>query len=92
MPQFVACEFRPGSRAYTYRNDGDPVAPGDWVKVADKSGAGWKRVQVVGVTDDEPAFECKAILGIYTEEDASRDAALARGDDADLEASLLDRA
>ena len=52
MPQFVACKFRPtDSRTYTYRNDGEPAAAGDWVKVADARSDGWKRVQVVSVTD-----------------------------------------
>lgn len=52
MPrQFVKCVFRPGdSRSYTYLNEGDPVASGDWVKVPDKSGEGWKKVQVVEVS------------------------------------------
>lgn len=75
MPQFVACKFRPSdSRTYTYQNDGEPVASGDWVKVADRSGEGWKRVQVVSISDEEPAFACKPILGPYTAEDAENDA------------------
>lgn len=77
MPrQFVKCVFRPGdSRSYTYLNEGDPVASGDWVKVPDKSGEGWKKVQVVEVSTFEPPFACKPILGIYSGEDAEADAA-----------------
>lgn len=76
--QFVKCVFRPGdSRTYTYANDGEPVASGDWVKVPDNRGndGAWKRVQVVEVTDVVPPFACKPILGIYSAEDAEREAA-----------------
>lgn len=37
--QYVACKFRSeDARSYTYHNDGEPVAVGDLVKVADRSG------------------------------------------------------
>lgn len=63
--QFVACAFRAtDTRTYTYHNDGPPVVPGDEVKVADKSGDGWRRVYVREVWCPKPAFETKPILGI----------------------------
>lgn len=75
--QFVKCKFRPDdSRAYTYANEGEAVAKGDWVKVSDKSGEGWKRVLVESVTDEVPPFACKPILGLYTAEDAADEAML----------------
>lgn len=62
--QFVACKFRPGDhRAYTYQWDGEPLAPGDKVKVPDKSGDGWKAVIVESVSWANPPFACKPILG-----------------------------
>lgn len=80
MTQFIKCRFRPlDTRTYTYANDGDPVAPGDFVKVADARSDGWKRVEVVSVTDKAPPFACKPILGKITGEDtdaAILDAAL----------------
>ncbi|MBP6554652.1 MAG: hypothetical protein KA233_03130 [Novosphingobium sp.] len=82
MAQFIKCKFRTNdSRAYTYRNDGDPVAVGDFVKVSDnRDPSAWKRVQVTETDVEEPtAFECKPILGKVTGEDtdsAILDAAL----------------
>ena len=70
--QFVACRFGPiDSRRYTYVNNGDPVEVGDFVKVADARNpdAGWKRVEVMAITDQAPAFECKPILIKITGED-----------------------
>jgi len=64
MIQYVACKFRAeDARSYTYKNDGEPVQIGDIVKVADRSGDGWKRVEVVAIAEEAPAFECKPILG-----------------------------
>lgn len=65
MPtQFVKCVFKPGdSRAYTYANDGEPVVVGDIVKVPDNRSGGFKRVEVIDVTDEEPSFACKPIIG-----------------------------
>ena len=79
MTQFVKCRFRPAdTRLYTYINEGDPVAPGDFVKVADARDPndGWKRVEVMEVTSEEPPFACKPILGLITGEDV--DAAITR--------------
>jgi hypothetical protein len=62
--QYAACKFRStDTRSYTYAWDGEPLAPGDFVKVEDRSGDGWKRVEVVSVTDQAPPFACKPILG-----------------------------
>lgn len=63
MRQYVACRFNPwDQRTYTYHNDGPPVAVGDFAKVTDRSGDGWKRVEVMKVTDEAPPFETKPIL------------------------------
>jgi hypothetical protein len=67
---FVACKFRSSdSRSYTYEWTGEPLAPGDFVKVADRSGDGWKRVEVVSITDVAPSFACKPILAKLTAEE-----------------------
>ena len=70
MTKYVACKFREAdTRTYTYTWDGEPLAPGDLVKVADNRSDGWKRVHVVSVSDEAPAFACKPILGRVTGED-----------------------
>lgn len=62
--QYVACAFRPGDRrTYTYHNDGEPVAVGDEIKVADRNGDGRQRVTVMAIGDEKPKFETKPILG-----------------------------
>lgn len=62
--QYVAVKFRPeDSRSYTYQWDGEPLDIGVEVKVADNRSDGWKRVTVVGATDEKPKFDCKPILG-----------------------------
>lgn len=62
--QFAACKFRSSdTRTFTYHNDGEPVAPGDVVKVPDRSGDGWRRVEVVSITDKQPPFSTKGIIG-----------------------------
>lgn len=63
--QYLAVEFKPGGRRYTYANDGEPVAIGDLVKVETRGG-----IQVVTVAElviEEPPFECKPILGKHVE-------------------------
>lgn len=68
MPRvYVACKFRPtDARAFTYHYDGEePLQVGDAVKVPDRSGEGWKRVEVVSITDEETAFPTKGIIGLY---------------------------
>lgn len=66
---YVECRFRPtDNRTYTYEYDGDePLEPGDFVKVPDalSGGDGWKRVEVVSITNEAPPFPCKPILGLY---------------------------
>lgn len=70
--QFVACKFRSeDTRSYTYHNDGEPVAVGDFVKVPDRDGDGWKRVQVVALSDEAPRFPTKPILGKLEPEPAA---------------------
>lgn len=80
MPkQFVACKFRPeDGRSYTYEWTGEPLAVGDMAKVADRSGDGWKRVHVVGVSDEAPTFPTKPILGKF--EPSADDALNSTGD------------
>lgn len=74
--QFVACKFRStDTRTYTYVNEGDPVAVGDFVKVADARSDGWKRVEVVEIVDHEPPFACKPILGRIDPEETAQTAA-----------------
>lgn len=61
---YVACKFRPtDARAFTYHYDGEePLEVGDTVKVPDRSGDGWKRVEVASITHEEPPFSTKGII------------------------------
>lgn len=60
-PQFVECKFREADlRAYTYRNDSEPVEIGD--RVAVETTRGETVVTVVGIREEPPAFDCKPIL------------------------------
>lgn len=62
--QFVAIKFRAtDNRTFTYHNDGEPVSPGDLIRIPDKSGEGWKRVTVESVTLVAPTFQTKPIVG-----------------------------
>jgi hypothetical protein len=64
--QFVKCQFNPwDQRSYTYHHDGEPVAVGDKVKVETTRGV--SVVEVVGLTDEQPKFETKPILGKHVE-------------------------
>ena len=79
-PQFIACKFRENdTRTYTYRNDGEPVLPGDKVVIADRHGDGLQKIFVVDVDVAEPSFECKPILGLHRDEPTELDL----GDDDD---------
>lgn len=62
--QYVAVKFWIGNkRTYTYHNDGEPVAAGDVVKIADRHGDGWSRVTVHEISHEKPPFDTKPILG-----------------------------
>lgn len=63
--QFIACKYRPtDKRFYSFHNDGEPVAVGDHVKIANRSGKGWMSVEVAEILSGAPDHETKAILGI----------------------------
>lgn len=61
--QYLACAFKEGSRPYTYHNDGEPLAVGDLVRVAGRSGSE-QRVRVAALIDEPPSFETKPIIGL----------------------------
>lgn len=61
--QFLAVEFKPGGRRYTYRNDGEAVAIGDLVKIETRGAR--QVVTVAEIVIEEPPFECKPILGLH---------------------------
>lgn len=62
--QFVAVKFhRSDKRQYTYHWDGDPIAPGDKVKVPQASPPGWRTLTVESVSWANPPFATKAIIG-----------------------------
>lgn len=71
MTQYVQVEFTPGGRPYTYKNDGDPVAMGDRVKVQTAK-EGEKTVSVVGIVAEKPKFECRPVLGLAPEKDKEK--------------------
>ena len=61
--QYVACRFSPmDSRRYTYHNDGEPLAVGDFVKVAAR-GSDTRRVEVMEIISTPPKFDTKPVLG-----------------------------
>lgn len=64
MTQYLACKFSPvDGCAYTYHNDGEPLAVGDMAKVASsRDPSAWKRVRVEAIVD-KPGVETKPILG-----------------------------
>jgi hypothetical protein len=63
--QYVAVEFKPGGRQYTYHNDGEAVAIGDLIHVEMRGGR--KVVTVAGLSIEEPKFETKPIIGKHHE-------------------------
>jgi hypothetical protein len=75
--QFVQCKFRrEDTRSYTYHYEGeDEISIDDEVKVADRSGDGWKRVYVTAIGDEAPSFPTKPILGKIEPEPAEEPAA-----------------
>lgn len=66
--QFVKCRFNPwDQRTYTYHHDGEPVAEGDKVQV--ETAKGIVVIEVVGLTDEQPKFETKPIIGKHISEE-----------------------
>lgn len=64
-PKYVLVKFKPeDTRAYTYLAGDTALAIGDEVLVPMGRGDGEKRVIVDGFSDDEPAFACKAVIGL----------------------------
>ena len=64
MTQFIECRFNPNAtRGYTYQNDGEPVAVGDFVEVESARGEGKQCIEVVALLDRAPPFATKPILG-----------------------------
>lgn len=69
MRQYLTAKFRPADkRAYTYHNDGPPVAIGDEVKLPSTRGQeGWVRGTVFGIITEAEALAqphaTKEILG-----------------------------
>lgn len=89
MPKYVLCKFRPeDKRAYTYLLDGLACDIGDEVQVPDNRSSGWKRVTVSGFTDDEPAFACKAVLGLAPKRDEDAPTEIEARDDDDLSSPI----
>ncbi|MEM7212326.1 MAG: hypothetical protein AAF479_10615 [Pseudomonadota bacterium] len=68
MTQFVSVKFNPEqTRTYTYRNDLAPVAVDDRVQVEVHGKP--KTVTVVEVSNEDPGYPCKPILGLAPETD-----------------------
>jgi hypothetical protein len=67
--QYVGCKFRIADhRVFSYHNDGPPLAEGDIIRVPDRSSEGWKKVYVVTVGHDEPAYPTKGVIGLHVDE------------------------
>lgn len=58
--QYIACQFGQSDRAYTYHNDGEPLAIGDRVVVQNRSGE--STLTVVVIHEDAPPFDTKPVL------------------------------
>lgn len=75
MRQFAACRFRStDTRTFTYHNDAEPLAPGDFVEVDARGSV--KTVEVVSITDLAPEFETKPVIR-KVEQDAEAPSAAA---------------
>lgn len=62
--QYVEVKFRANDkRTYTYHHDGEPVVPGDKVKIAGRGEEGWQAVNVEAISFTKPPFDTKPILG-----------------------------
>lgn len=67
--QYVEAKFRLNDkRAYTYHNDGDPLAVGDKVEVDSPRDEGKMTIHVVGISSRPPKFPTKPILRKVLEE------------------------
>ena len=83
--KYVRCKFREGdARSYTYHWDGEDLAPGDIVKIADRDGLGMQKVFVDEIMDEKPSFPTKPILHRHVDESTELDL----GDDTDLHCTL----
>jgi hypothetical protein len=67
--QYVDITFRPGGRSYRYHNDGEPVAAGDKVRVAQRNDDGWQAVDVIRVDHVAPGFKTNPILGLHAKKE-----------------------
>jgi hypothetical protein len=68
MPrQYVRCSFGNSAKLFTYHNDEAPVAVGALVDVVTPNGA-TVPVEVKEVTDEQPPFATKPIVGISSTE------------------------
>jgi hypothetical protein len=61
MPQYVSCKFPNSRRAYSYVNEGEPLAIDDQVEVPTRSGA-TVVVTVESILDEAPPFELVPII------------------------------
>jgi len=68
--QYLACEFTPGGRRYTYHNDGEPFSVGDRVVVDGKNGEA--KIIVAEIVAEPPPFDTKPIKGLAPAEDESK--------------------
>lgn len=79
--QYLTAKFSPDDeRAYTYHNDGEPLAPGERVRVPTK-GEGSRTVTVHAIDIETPTFETKGVIGLSPAEDEQ---AAAKADDGKL--------
>lgn len=71
MTRYIACKFRDSdTRTYTYHYEGgEPLSPGDKVRVPDRTGDGYKVVIVADVDPPPPDFTTKPIIGRHVDED-----------------------
>jgi hypothetical protein len=65
--QFVHCTIKGGTRAYTYHNDGDPLAVGDPVTIETKHG--FTTGEVAAVVEEAPPFPTKAVTKLEPKPD-----------------------
>ena len=73
MPRSTLPVSAPKTSAPTRTVEGEPLEPGDIVKVPDAREDGWKRVTVVSISDEAPPFVRKADpRSLYNPEPSSR--------------------